>query len=373
VQIVAPIREGVGRFAFAHALTQQTLYEELGSALRMRLHWRVGEALERRHARALAAHASAIAHHFAEGVLAGDPLRSADASLRAAEQAAVLAGHEEAKDHFERALATLDQAGLEEPERRYQACMGLGQALRCLGEMVAHYEPFLEAVRIAQTQRWVDRVAEAAFAATWHLPTDPVLLRRLLVPVEAALEALGPRVTPERAALLSHRAWLAHFANADYDRMEAGFEEAAAIADQCGDASVAVRVRHVPIFLLHGSPDVDEYERRSKQYLEAALEIRYASWACGGGLRHGRVRPRRPRGGRASAGGVPGEVGARGRAQWISAAPQLARGSGERRGTIRTGGREDCGGARQLARRPHLLAALARAGDVRALRAGSAR
>jgi DNA-binding winged helix-turn-helix (wHTH) protein/tetratricopeptide (TPR) repeat protein len=279
-QIVAPMPGGPGRFSFAHALIQQTLYAELGSAERMRLHWCVGEALERRHAHDLDAHASAIARHLAEGVLAGDPLRSADASLRAGERAAALAGHEDAKAHFERALATLDQASRDEPERRHRACMGIGQALLCLGEMTAHREPFLQAFCIAQAQGSAERMAEAAIAATWQLPILPVDARRALVPIEAALAALGPRVSPHRALLLGRRAWFANIADADYDAMQAGFEEAAAVADRCGDANVALTVRHPPIFLLTGSPQIDEYERRSKEYLEAAV-IRYGLPATG--------------------------------------------------------------------------------------------
>ena len=59
----------------------------------------------------------------------GDPLRSVAASLRAGECASAVAAHEEAKTHCERALATLDQAGLEAPEERYRAWMGAGDAL----------------------------------------------------------------------------------------------------------------------------------------------------------------------------------------------------------------------------------------------------
>src|SRR6185503_11988528 len=151
-RITAEVPGAPGRFTFAHALIRSTLHDELGSAQRMRLHWRIGEALERRHARDLDAHASAIAQHFAEGVLAGDPLRATDASLRAGTSAAAIGGHEDAQAHFERALAVLDQAGHDDPDRRYSAWTGLGHALFLLGE-TRFRDVFLEAFRIAERQQ----------------------------------------------------------------------------------------------------------------------------------------------------------------------------------------------------------------------------
>jgi predicted ATPase len=38
--------EAPGRLSFSHALVQQTLYEELGTLRRVKLHWQIGEAIE---------------------------------------------------------------------------------------------------------------------------------------------------------------------------------------------------------------------------------------------------------------------------------------------------------------------------------------
>src|SRR6185503_16183535 len=178
-RITAEVPGAPGRFTFAHALIRSTLHDELGSAQRMRLHWRIGEALERRHARDLDAHASAIAQHFAEGVLAGDPVRAADASLRAGAHAAALAGHEDAQLHFEHTLAILDQAGLDEPERRYTAWTGAGWALHFQAEARTR-DAFLEAFRIAERGGWAERMADAALGATQYIIMEPALADRLL-------------------------------------------------------------------------------------------------------------------------------------------------------------------------------------------------
>jgi class 3 adenylate cyclase len=269
-RITADVPGVPGRFAFAHALIRSTLYEELGSAQRMRLHWRIGEALERRHARDRGPHAAAIAQHFAEGVLAGDPLRAADASLRAGEHAAALAGNEDAQAHFERALATLDQAGLDEPERRYAAWSGAGQALYFLADTRTR-DAYLEAFQLARRQGWVERMAAAALAATQYLMVEPALIDRLLPAVEAALAAVGPAPSAERVWLLNRRAFAAHFASADYDAMEAGFREAEAVAAHVAggeDLHTASAIASSG-FLLIGSPRLAELEAAGQRDFEA--------------------------------------------------------------------------------------------------------
>ena len=53
-----------GRLRFSHALIRDTLYDELPSARRARLHRRLGETLEELHAHDLDPHLAELAHHF---------------------------------------------------------------------------------------------------------------------------------------------------------------------------------------------------------------------------------------------------------------------------------------------------------------------
>ena len=69
--IVREVAGRFGRYAFAHALVRSTLYEELTTNRRVRMHWRVGEAIEARHAADLDPHLDALAHHYSEGALGG--------------------------------------------------------------------------------------------------------------------------------------------------------------------------------------------------------------------------------------------------------------------------------------------------------------
>jgi class 3 adenylate cyclase/tetratricopeptide (TPR) repeat protein len=270
-RITSEVPGAPGRFAFAHALIRSTLYDELGSAQRMRLHWRVGEALERRHAHDLDPHASAIAQHLAEGVLAGDALRAANASLRAGASAAALAAHEDAHAHFARAVALLDQAGIDEAELRHVAWTGSARALFFLGDQVRYLDAFFEAYRIAERNRWTERMASSALGVTSYLVMDPAHYARVLEPLEVALAALGPCDRPERAVLLGRRALIANFSDADYERTAAELAEAEAIARRCGDADAQLVVERYRTFLLSGSPQPAELERLARKSYEAEL------------------------------------------------------------------------------------------------------
>ena len=85
------------RFVFAHALVRETLYERQSASRRVRLHRRIGEALE--------------AHRRREPGRARLPLlrgagatKAVDYALAAAEQAAAALAYEEAAEHYRRAL-----------------------------------------------------------------------------------------------------------------------------------------------------------------------------------------------------------------------------------------------------------------------------
>ena len=56
-------------YRFSHALLRETLYEELSTPQRVRLHRRVGETLETVHANSIEAHLPELAHHFTEGAV----------------------------------------------------------------------------------------------------------------------------------------------------------------------------------------------------------------------------------------------------------------------------------------------------------------
>src|SRR5947208_2062863 len=85
---------GGNTYSFAHALIRQTLYSELSSARRTRLHRRVGEAIESLFD--ADRHLDALAHHFAEAAIDGQTNKATSYALSAGRAAVDRLAFEEA-------------------------------------------------------------------------------------------------------------------------------------------------------------------------------------------------------------------------------------------------------------------------------------
>ena len=84
-RLLTEVAGRVGRYTFSHALVRQVLYDELSAVRRARLHWRVGEAIERQFGDAPI---DELAHHFLEGALAGDATKAVETAITAGQRAA---------------------------------------------------------------------------------------------------------------------------------------------------------------------------------------------------------------------------------------------------------------------------------------------
>ena len=87
---VAVVRErpgGPGRFHFAHALIQRTIYDDLGPTRQARAHRRIGEALEALVGGDPGGRVGELARHFARSDRAGDAAKALEYSRRAGEAA----------------------------------------------------------------------------------------------------------------------------------------------------------------------------------------------------------------------------------------------------------------------------------------------
>ena len=65
-RVIEELPQTVGRYQFTHALIQETLSDELTTTRRVRLHARIGEALEALYGPDASGHAAELAYHFAE-------------------------------------------------------------------------------------------------------------------------------------------------------------------------------------------------------------------------------------------------------------------------------------------------------------------
>ncbi len=225
--------EGGRRVAFAHALVRETLYAELSTIRRVRLHEAAARALERRPSPDLAE----ISRHRFEAA-PDDP----EAAIAAAEEAAAEAmralAYEVAAGQYERALQALPAA---EEGQRARILVRLGQALQRAGEHPRALAAFDEAAAIAERRGDGAVLAEAALGRAGVgvviFGVDADLVRLL----ERALAVLGDADERLRARVLAKLAIAVYYAPDARRRVDLA-AAAAAAARTVGDDRVLAEV-----------------------------------------------------------------------------------------------------------------------------------
>ena len=127
-RVVAAVPGRLGRWRFAHALVREVLNEGLPAARRIRLHGRVGEALEAVYAADPGPHLAELAHHFVAAAPGGQEMaaRAVRVATAAGRRALELLAWEEAAGLFEHALAALELAERPDQQQRCQLLLALG-------------------------------------------------------------------------------------------------------------------------------------------------------------------------------------------------------------------------------------------------------
>ena len=92
------------RYRFSHALVQETLSEELSTRRKVRLHARIGEALEKLYGADVEDYAGELAHHFAQAGPFLGVEKLVRYSLLAGQRALRARAYEEAEAHIQRGL-----------------------------------------------------------------------------------------------------------------------------------------------------------------------------------------------------------------------------------------------------------------------------
>jgi DNA-binding SARP family transcriptional activator/tetratricopeptide (TPR) repeat protein len=203
---LAEVPGAVGRLRFAHALVREVLYDELPASRRMRLHRRVGDALEAIHAAELEPRLAALAHHFVLAAPIGAAAKAVDYSTRAAERAVAELAYEESVRLYEMALRAHElQAGTDE-QTRCDLLLARGDAQTRSGDTGSARETFLRAADIARSAGMGERLARAALGYGGRFVSLPEDDARLLPLLEEALTALGEDDDALRARLLARLA-----------------------------------------------------------------------------------------------------------------------------------------------------------------------
>jgi class 3 adenylate cyclase len=258
-RVVTEIPRAVGRYSFTHALIRETLYEELGTTRRVRLHRQIGEVLETIHGDNLEPHLPELAHHFSESAQGGDVDKAIDYATRAAERATSLTAYEDAAGHYETALQVLDVKDKPDEAQRCELLLVLGEALWDAGDSGRARDTFQRAASIARKLRDADLLALAALG--FGGPTVAELGtadERLVAQLEEALDAVGEVDSVLRARLLTRLA-LEFVLSLAMERADPLSQQAVELARRVGDPAVLAGALNARNLALLGPDHIDDW------------------------------------------------------------------------------------------------------------------
>ncbi len=265
-RVIEELPHAVGRYQFTHALIQETLTEELPLARRTRLHGRIGEAMEDLWGANAETHAAELAHHFAESQAVNGDQRLILYSQLAGEQALAAYAHEEALQHFQRALDAKEGQPMDAQTASILAGLGWAQA--------ATFERHRIREVMATLSRAVDYFAQAGeverVVAIAEYPFYPLLGQSTgNAQLIASALALVTAESPAAGRLLSRYGRVMGSEEGDYPSAQQAFTQALAIARRDGNLTLEMGV-------LAESANVDMLHTRFQETLdksERAIEL----------------------------------------------------------------------------------------------------
>ncbi|HXN59886.1 MAG TPA: AAA family ATPase [Acidimicrobiales bacterium] len=240
--VSALVREVVdtGRYSFAHALIQHTLYEDLGHNRRARAHRQVAEALEDLCNGRPGARIGELARHWIAATHPIDLTKAVDYTRQAGDAALAALAPADALRYYAQALDLYLQATDPDPVLGLDLAIGLGTAQRQTGDP-AFRETLLGAARRAADLDDAERLVAAVLANNrGFLSTIGAIDAEQVEVLEMALDRL-PTDCPERALVLATLC-SELLAGSTHERRQSLADEAISIAKSSGDDAITLRV-----------------------------------------------------------------------------------------------------------------------------------
>jgi class 3 adenylate cyclase len=239
--LVGEVADAPGRYAFAHALIQHTLYRDMGATRRARAHRRVAEAIEAGCRGEAGARVSELAYHWANATQPVDVMKAVGYARQAAETALAALAPDEAVRHFTTAIGLLAGQPGHDQLLGVDLKIGLATAQRQAG-IPAFRETFLDAANEAKRLGATDRLVRAALGNSRdYVSAVGVIDRERVAVLEAALDVMSDQDSTDRALLLAMLcAELAY--GSPLDRRRALADSARAMARRLGDPATLVHV-----------------------------------------------------------------------------------------------------------------------------------
>lgn len=285
VGVVAEVSQSRRRYAFAHEVTRETLYDDLPAGRRLELHRSVGDLLQTAYEHDLDPHLSEIARHLYLAAPLGDADTALDFLVRAGDRAARLFAYEEAAMHYRQAVELLAETSRVPAVRRAELRLRLGDAQWRSGNGAAARETFEEGIQESRRLGDGEMLARAALGYVTALGGFLLYARfevggtgvGLLV---EALAALPPGDTSLRAQLLAHLALEMWSGSEPVEERVAVSGQALEMARRVGDSEALVTALHArhwalttPGMTLERLAHTEEMLRVAKETINPEIEF----------------------------------------------------------------------------------------------------
>jgi len=248
--LVRELADTPGRYNFAHALIQHTLYEDLGPTRRARAHRQIGEALEQLCGDRPGTRVGELARHWTSATQPAEANKAIAYSRQAGDAALAALAPADALGYYAQALDLYPNATDPDPVLALDLAIGLGTAQRLTGDP-AYRETLLDATHRAADLDDTTRLVAAALANNAGMTTAAGFVDAEKV---QALELARDRLTPaepDRALVLATLCSELAYRTTVERRLTLA-DEAVAIAESAGDETTIVRVLnliHIPLLV----------------------------------------------------------------------------------------------------------------------------
>jgi DNA-binding SARP family transcriptional activator/tetratricopeptide (TPR) repeat protein len=271
VALVREAADDTGRYTFAHAVIQHTLYEGLSHNRRARAHRQVAQALEEICGDRPAARVGELARHWFSATQPVDLAKAISYSRQAGDAALAALAPSDALHYYAQALELYPQVTDPDPVLGIDLAIGLGTAQRQTGDP-AFSDTLLGAARRAADLGDSERLVATALANNRGVVSSIISMDTDKVDMlETALDRLPPD-NPDRALVLATLCSEVTYGS-PLHRLEALANEAIAIAQTSGDDEVIVRVLNLIFDPLQVPPLLEQSLARSADALIRAERL----------------------------------------------------------------------------------------------------
>jgi eukaryotic-like serine/threonine-protein kinase len=263
-----------GRYRFAHALIRETLYEELSTARRLRLHKATGEALERLAGDDPDRYLFELAHHFFEASALGEVDKAIAYARRAGDKAMQKLAFEQAAEQYDHALQAIELTEVGEgiEEERCRLLLATGRALISAADPASAHRNFQAAFRHATEAGLTDLMAEAALGLGDILTGVGSVSQELVETLEAAISATAGKESALRVRLLARLGEAYRFDKSTKYKEDELSREAVSMARRVGDPQATAQALYARIISLGEGREAHTQIKLATELIETATK-----------------------------------------------------------------------------------------------------